>query len=170
MAVRLPVLRAGRILRPRNLQVLISVRGWVDPTAVVRLEGLDQLKRIHLIGTRTRELPACSIVPQPTMLPRAPISVWYQHKKHKLSHSINTGRSCSFLNSAVMTGVQMGETSKLRWLIGWSVRDMWADSLCFPYVVFFPEIRTSSIDWLNCVGFTWRRRLNPVSEMLCFDI
>jgi hypothetical protein len=35
----------------------------------VRLEGLGQLKNIHLIGTRTRDLPACSIVPQPTKLP-----------------------------------------------------------------------------------------------------
>jgi hypothetical protein len=28
--------------------------------------------KIHLIGTRTRDLPACRIVPQPTTLPRAP--------------------------------------------------------------------------------------------------
>jgi hypothetical protein len=35
------------------------------------LERLGTLKKIHLIGTRTRELPACSIVPQPTTLPRA---------------------------------------------------------------------------------------------------
>jgi hypothetical protein len=33
----------------------------------VRLEGLDKLKKMHLIGTRTRDLPA---VPQPTALPR----------------------------------------------------------------------------------------------------
>jgi hypothetical protein len=37
----------------------------------VRLEGLGQLKKIHLIGTRTCDLPACSIVPQPTTLPHA---------------------------------------------------------------------------------------------------
>jgi hypothetical protein len=37
----------------------------------VRLEGLGQLKKIHLIGTRTHDLPACSIVPQPTTLPHA---------------------------------------------------------------------------------------------------
>jgi hypothetical protein len=37
----------------------------------VRLEGLGQLKKkINLIGTRTCDLPICSIVPQPTMLPR----------------------------------------------------------------------------------------------------
>jgi hypothetical protein len=35
----------------------------------VWLEGLCKLK-IHLIETQTRDLPACSIVPQPTTLPR----------------------------------------------------------------------------------------------------
>jgi hypothetical protein len=29
----------------------------------MRLEGSGKLKKIHLIGTRTRDLPACSIVP-----------------------------------------------------------------------------------------------------------
>jgi hypothetical protein len=39
----------------------------------VRLEGLSKLKKkIHLIGTRSRDLPACTIVSQPTMLLRAP--------------------------------------------------------------------------------------------------
>jgi hypothetical protein len=37
-----------------------------------RLEGLRQMKNpIDLVGNRTRDLPACSIV-QPTTLPRAP--------------------------------------------------------------------------------------------------
>jgi hypothetical protein len=39
----------------------------------VRLEELGQLKKSNdLIGTWTRDLLACSIVPQPTTLPRAP--------------------------------------------------------------------------------------------------
>jgi hypothetical protein len=36
------------------------------------LEGLGKLKKIHFIGTRTRDLPARSIVPQPTTLQRTP--------------------------------------------------------------------------------------------------
>jgi hypothetical protein len=71
MAARLSVLRAGRFLPPGKFMVIISVRGWVDPRAIVRLEGLGKLKKYTPSGTRTGDLPACSIVSQPTTLPRA---------------------------------------------------------------------------------------------------
>jgi hypothetical protein len=44
----------------------------------MRLEGLGKLKKIHLNGTRTRDLPAFSIMPQPTTLRRAPL-FGYKH-------------------------------------------------------------------------------------------
>jgi hypothetical protein len=100
MAVRLSVLRAGSPLTPGRFLVLISLRGWVDPRAVVRLEGLGQLKISNdLIGNWNFDLPACSIVPQLTTLPRAPEPcyrifvmrrmVWVVQKA-----SLNIGRTC----------------------------------------------------------------------------
>jgi hypothetical protein len=44
MAVRLSALRADSPLPPGRLLVHISVRGLVDPRAIVRLEGVDRLK------------------------------------------------------------------------------------------------------------------------------
>jgi hypothetical protein len=43
------------------------------PGAILRLEGLGKLKKSTSSGTRTGDLPSCSIVPQPITLPRAPI-------------------------------------------------------------------------------------------------
>jgi hypothetical protein len=74
MAVRLSVLCAGRPLPRGRFLVLISVRGRVDHRAIVRLGGLGRLKKSSaLIGNPPRDLPACSIVPEPTTLPRAPL-------------------------------------------------------------------------------------------------
>jgi hypothetical protein len=45
---------------------------------LVRPEGLSELKKIlHLIGSQIRDLPACSIVPQPTTLPRGLLLLYY---------------------------------------------------------------------------------------------
>jgi hypothetical protein len=72
MAMRLSVLSAGRLYPPGKFHVLISVRGWVEPRAIVRLEWVRSIEKSNdLIGIRIRDLPACSIVPQPTTLPCA---------------------------------------------------------------------------------------------------
>ena len=69
--VRLSVLRTGRLYSQEIFPVLISVRDWFNSRAIVRPEGLCQWK-IPMIppGNRTRHLPACSAVPQPTAPPR----------------------------------------------------------------------------------------------------
>jgi hypothetical protein len=69
MAVRLLALRVGRALFPINISWdSFLLEG--ESTSRLRLEGLGRLKTSkHNIGTRTRDLPACNIAPQPTMLP-----------------------------------------------------------------------------------------------------
>jgi hypothetical protein len=55
MAVSLSILRAGPPLPPGKFLVLISVRGSVDPRAIVGLEGLGKLKKK---STSTEREPA----------------------------------------------------------------------------------------------------------------
>jgi hypothetical protein len=54
-----------------------------DPRTIVRLEGLGELKKSnYLIGSGTPDLPVCSIVPEPTTLQRASISIYiYMQRK-----------------------------------------------------------------------------------------
>jgi hypothetical protein len=87
MAVRLSALRVDRSLPPGRFLVLISVRGWIDPRAIVRLEGLGQLKNL-VTSSGIEPATFRLVVPQPTTLPRAPIYLFiYLYTKHLMMHA-----------------------------------------------------------------------------------
>jgi hypothetical protein len=67
MAVRLSALCAGHYLPPGRFLVLISVKRLCrpqGPSTAGRIRSIE--KSNDLSGNKTRDLPACSIVPQPT--------------------------------------------------------------------------------------------------------
>jgi hypothetical protein len=74
MAVKLSALRAGRPLPPRKIpgtQFCYRLSRPQGHSAAGRMKPIE--KSNNLIGNRNRDLPACSVVPQPTTLPRAPL-------------------------------------------------------------------------------------------------
>jgi hypothetical protein len=98
MEVRLSAPRAGR---PGRFLVLISVRGWVDPRAIVRLEGLGQLKNPMTSSTNI-----------------VIILIFYISHKQYISQQEEHKKTMHTTHSQCMNTNQCGESSKKRnrWL------------------------------------------------------
>jgi hypothetical protein len=64
----------------RTNSIIFCILRLSKPQGLLRLEGLGKLKKFNdLIQSQTRDLPSCSIVPQPTTLSHAPFHTIYYH-------------------------------------------------------------------------------------------
>jgi hypothetical protein len=75
MAVRLLALSTDRISFRKIFWYSFLLEADYTPGSLVRKEGSRKLKIFdNLIVTRIRDIPACSIAPQPSMVPRGNIN------------------------------------------------------------------------------------------------
>ena len=78
LVVRLTALHTGRLYPPRNIPGTHLCKRLSRPqghSAVGKVMSMENPN--DTIGNRTRDLPTCSAVPQPTALPRT--TVFYEH-------------------------------------------------------------------------------------------
>jgi hypothetical protein len=79
----------------------------------MRLEGLGQLKNSNdIIGTRTRDLPACSIVPERNTLPRALLLKLYDPEHSKRSWTPTSELDAFFVSAVLAVGGSTGGSAE----------------------------------------------------------
>jgi hypothetical protein len=101
MAVRLSALSAGLALPSEIFSGSHFCQRLSKPQAHGAAERSMYIQKIiYLIGTRTRDLPACSIAPQLSTLLRAPALTL----SHSLSFTIYHSATRRFLLSSVTSG------------------------------------------------------------------
>ena len=86
---RLSALRTGHLYLQEIYLILISVRDWVNRSHSAAERIMLMKNSSETIGNRTRALPTCRAVPQPTALPRAPFTISYTGAAKKMYTHFN---------------------------------------------------------------------------------
>jgi hypothetical protein len=111
MAVRLSALCTGCPLPPRKIpgtHLCLRLSRLQGHSAAGRIRSIE---KIHLTGNQTRDLPACSIVPQPTMLPRAPIQEMNAWRNLRLINTQILYETIEYLINCVTKGYKPERSS-----------------------------------------------------------
>jgi hypothetical protein len=86
MSVRLSDLCIGRPLPARKIPDIHFSQRLSRPQGHSTAGRIRWIEKIHLIGARTRELRACSIVPEPATLPRDP-ELWHDNGEFTIPYN-----------------------------------------------------------------------------------
>jgi hypothetical protein len=85
--VRLSALRTGRLYLPGNIPGTHFCLRLSRPQGHSAAGRIMSMKNSNdTIGNRTRDLPTCSVVPQPTAPPRAPVNSQTTNEKHEVTN------------------------------------------------------------------------------------
>jgi hypothetical protein len=119
MTVIFSALRAGRppftrrkFLGTHFCQRLSQLRGHSAAGSARRIEKYN-----ILIGTRTRDIPPCSIVPQPTTLPRTPAMTSVLTEIQEFLSIVTGGQSCNYYYRFPFSSFYIERRSKLQCLL-----------------------------------------------------
>jgi hypothetical protein len=123
----------------------------------VRLEGLGQLKKIHVIIIRARDLVACSIVPQPNTLPRAPL---YLGSNLILFHNLRPCLPSYLSSSGVSTKILYAFLVSLVCANVSSAKHIWR-----PRLVILNCITTAEVIWFAHQIYLILRDLHLLKEI-----